>query len=810
MSFVSFFSENEERISGEGRPFVDREEFIQAFKNALENIKEKERSVLIYYGVAGIGKTSLRKELPKVITEYNRLHKESSILWTAVNFETEEFRHPQKFLEILRDQFQDEYDIKFHMFDIAHAFYWKKVNPRVPLYRENYSKNSIVAHLLDIGDELSGISDVFNPTKLLLNIRGLIKKLPEKYVEWALENMDEISQLIYMDPSEIEKRLYLYWAYDLHKYLLKTSESAVIFIDSYETLWGKDRSQAKLSSADQWIRKLIQKLLSSSCLWVLCGQEPPQWEKYSEVEEILWENLIEMHKIGGIPEEDARYLLEYYGVFEKDIQDTIISGSEGVPYYLELSIDTYKSIKKIKKPELNDFANVPADIFGRFIKYLDENKEEAIKVLSVPNFWNRDIFNALIKKFTSYPQSGLSTLHNFSFIDKDETEDNKWTMHKLMRKSWQEYQERNEPDERKNVHEFMFNYYVNKLENLDIKKITQEQKTALIEAFYHAKESMESEYLLDWFIDASDPFERAAFWHLISHIYEEMLQMLETRLGPKHLAVATTLNNLAELYFNIGNYDKALPLFQRAFDIHEKILGPKCPIFGSTLNRFGLLYHYMGDYDKALPLYQRALDIYENMLGPQHPVVATTLNNIAGVYVKIGDYKKAFPLYYRAFSIQEKKLDPQRSPDSAITLNNIGLLLHYMEDYDGALMFYQAALKIHEKNLVPKYPEIVMTLNNLALIYESMGDCEKGLPFYQKALEIHENMPSPPDQHFAKTLNNLAGLYEIIGDYNKALPLYQKALEIYENILGRQHLCTKETLKNVVGIYSQIKKIENH
>jgi tRNA A37 threonylcarbamoyladenosine biosynthesis protein TsaE len=50
--------------SKEEKPFVDREEYIQAFKAALESIKEK-RSVLIYHGVPGIGKTSLRKNYLK-------------------------------------------------------------------------------------------------------------------------------------------------------------------------------------------------------------------------------------------------------------------------------------------------------------------------------------------------------------------------------------------------------------------------------------------------------------------------------------------------------------------------------------------------------------------------------------------------------------------------------------------------------------------------------------------------------------------------------------------------------------------------
>jgi len=69
--------------------------------------------------------------------------------------------------------------------------------------------------------------------------------------------------------------------------------------------------------------------------------------------------------------------------------------------------------------------------------------------------------------------------------------------------------------------------------------------------------------LLNWFIVASDPFNRAAFWQLIVPLYEEVLQNLKEELEPEHPSVATTLNNLAALYIDKGAHDQALQLYQR-------------------------------------------------------------------------------------------------------------------------------------------------------------------------------------------------------------------------------------------------------
>jgi len=48
--------------------------------------------------------------------------------------------------------------------------------------------------------------------------------------------------------------------------------------------------------------------------------------------------------------------------------------------------------------------------------------------------------------------------------------------------------------------------------------------------------------------------------------------------------VATSLNNLAELYYIQGQYAKAEPLHKRALAIREKALGPNHPDVATSLN----------------------------------------------------------------------------------------------------------------------------------------------------------------------------------------------------------------------------------
>ncbi|MBT1570101.1 tetratricopeptide repeat protein, partial [Klebsiella pneumoniae] len=65
-------------------------------------------------------------------------------------------------------------------------------------------------------------------------------------------------------------------------------------------------------------------------------------------------------------------------------------------------------------------------------------------------------------------------------------------------------------------------------------------------------------------------------------------------LGPDHPDVATSLNNLAELYRSQGQYAQAEPLFKRSLAIWERALGPDHPDVATSLNNLAELYRSQG------------------------------------------------------------------------------------------------------------------------------------------------------------------------------------------------------------------------
>ena len=124
--------------------------------------------------------------------------------------------------------------------------------------------------------------------------------------------------------------------------------------------------------------------------------------------------------------------------------------------------------------------------------------------------------------------------------------------------------------------------------------------------------------------------------------------------GPQDPRLATSLNNLAEVYRLEGRYGKAEPLHRRALAIREVALGPEHPDVGTALNGLALVYDAQGRYTEAEPLLKRALAIYEKALGPEHPDMAASLENYAALRRETGRSDEAAKMEARAEAIRAK------------------------------------------------------------------------------------------------------------------------------------------------------------
>ena len=278
------------------------------------------------------------------------------------------------------------------------------------------------------------------------------------------------------------------------------------------------------------------------------------------------------------------------------------------------------------------------------------------------------------------------------------------------------------------------------------------------------------------------------------------LAIYEKALGPDHLYLATSMNNLAKLYYDQGKYAEAEPLYRRGLEITEKVRGPEHPDVGSSLNDLATLYMTQGRYAEAEPLFKRCLTIKEKTYGPDDPHLATTLNNLAALYDQQGKYAEAEPLYLRSLTIREKAYGPDH-PDVADSLNNLAVLYYEQGKYAEAEPLFKRTLAIYEKILGPEHPDLANGLNNLAELYRKRGRYADAMPLYQRSLAIREKALGPNHPDVAVSLITLAQLFEDQGNYAGAEPLLTRALAIREKALGPDTPSVAVILSSIASLY---------
>ena len=318
----------------------------------------------------------------------------------------------------------------------------------------------------------------------------------------------------------------------------------------------------------------------------------------------------------------------------------------------------------------------------------------------------------------------------------------------------------------------------------------------------------------------SNKQETATLFHNIATVYQDQgeyekaleyfrkaLAIREKVLGAEHPSTATTYNNIAVVYWSQGEYEKSLGYYKKALAIDETVLGAEHPSTATTYNNIALVYQYQGDDDKALEYFRKALAIREKVLGAEHPSTATTYNNIAIVYWEQGEYEKSLEYFRKALAINEIVLGAEH-PLTATTYNNIALVYQDQGDDDKALEYFRKALAIDEKVLGAEHPLTAPSYNNIATVYRAHGEYGKALEYFRKALAIDEKVLGAGHPSIATTYNNIAIVYRDQGEYGKALEYLRKALTIREKVLGAEHPLTAMTFHLIALVYQDQGKYE--
>lgn len=454
------------------KEFTDRESQRDSFFEAIDELidNKNEYSVINFTGIGGIGKSALIKYIKEKLKTYE------AITFSYADFSNIRNQNLSSLLFELSKSFQND-EINFYHFSVAYAIYFQKINKDIIF---NANEHKIFNEDMGLVGEILSLIDKLKILGIIPNMVNLIYSKLYNKIALNKEIKEDLRRLETLEPSGIEEKLPSFFTYDIKEYLKYNKEKGiVIFLDTYEALYFNSNSEYSKYGKDAFIRELISQL--PGVLFVICSRIPLDWENIDSE----WEKVIKTNKIEVFSAPIANEFLKKCKVEEQDIREKMISVSMGLPYHLNILVDTYYEIKNNNiVPQKDLFASDSKKILTCFFKYLHNEEIAVIKILSVARFYDFDLFNYLMREFsTGYPITLFEKFNKNSYVNS--SGNGIFHLHEIMRK---DVQGEISCELLKNIHMSLLNYY----SNLSLKISSLEnKKTYIKETLYHAKYCMD-------------------------------------------------------------------------------------------------------------------------------------------------------------------------------------------------------------------------------------------------------------------------------------------------------------------------------
>ncbi|MEX0722187.1 MAG: serine/threonine-protein kinase [Balneolaceae bacterium] len=203
------------------------------------------------------------------------------------------------------------------------------------------------------------------------------------------------------------------------------------------------------------------------------------------------------------------------------------------------------------------------------------------------------------------------------------------------------------------------------------------------------------------------------------------IQSLSSLGDESKLKLAGSFHQLANVYQETGQLDKADSLLQEALFIYEESedgLVNKDAL--ESLSLYGNLQWFnKGAYAKADTIMQKNLAIRLEHFSDDPTSMAVAYNDLATLNHAQGKFNEASPYYEKATEIYASALGDH--PSLAVALSNYSNLLREINDLDQAEFTQRKALKIHREKTGEENIDVGLGLGNLSNILLKKGQLEE-------------------------------------------------------------------------------------
>ena len=768
--------------------FTDREEPRRAFWAVYNKVKSDPDSVeaISYYGVGGIGKSSLLFQLMRELKE--RAPQSPNLYYS---FELSG-RGKDDCLYFLAESLMQRCNgLRFPLFGTA-LLRLNELAGRDIRDLEKRLANSVmdsegVAAAMDV---LNAVVPYFGIAKLAGSASlKLLDVIKDNHEHNTGENAHIYQKIESSGAAELMNDLQKYFCMDAAEFLENQSPPVVIMLDGYEVLTNTLERGDLAEMEDGWIwgREGLMWSLPNT-LWVIAGRNRLVWDQFdSEIRDSL-----EQHLLGNISEKDTESFLRLSGVKEESLYHFLYELTDGTPVYLDMCVNTYRQVKAARGadyiPTADDFGQTPTALAERFLRGMKSEHQRVIKLIAcLPVSWSEELaVEAATEADCMASRGPFDDICKLSLVEKD---GNRSKLHSTLRMTVRRFMTQ---QERERLDRVVLRLLLARMQDSAFRAEREDYAVWAAELMERDDTVLQiREQDLRVLFKAADAYNDLGSYRVF-HDYVLGIEQYVSSHDCGEACAAVCNHHLCRALLNMGRYQEALEPARKACEFYLRTYGTDDPNSLDCMQNYANCYYYLGDYAKARELTQMIYEARLRVNGCDHESTAGSINNLAIYSVMLGDYKNAAEMMELSYSTMCRILGEEH-PRTVICLNNLGAIYNKLGDHSKATETIGRVYEIQLRTLGPDHPEILVSLFNLAVGYGALGQHEKALALAQKAYDEHLRLLGDAHPDTFAALNYLAECYLNLGNRSLAHRFARQALELRLKEFGADHPDTVES-----------------
>ncbi len=296
--------------------------------------------------------------------------------------------------------------------------------------------------------------------------------------------------------------------------------------------------------------------------------------------------------------------------------------------------------------------------------------------------------------------------------------------------------------------------------------------------------------LANYYVDFTDKISEA------QAIYKESyFDIVESQIDTWHKDYVEIQNHLAKFYESTDHYQKAIAAVDKASDAAALKFSPDDPAYAEALNNEAQLYIKLANYDKAEESLDKSIKIFKDYKRDQDWVI-----EYVNAQATQAELKVIQGLFDDAEAIINRSKKTLKRTDNLNNYNDLaagqGLVRVYIPlgRYQEAKELLFDIIERYEKRYGTKSRRLIIPLVYQGQLELLEGEYTLAERTARRANQIATSIYGSNSSKLAPTLELLAEVYTNIGDYQKAQTNIEKAVKIQEAQFGRNHVDVAKSL----------------